>query len=146
MQTTNQIKHFPCQLHPSETIQRVCIDSTVESCLRCIECILNGTERVSKDSIIAFNEFIDNAARHYLTFRRTSAFENAPPEELVSFLAQEEEKIQKLSQHVEQEKQRVNTSFNIMIQEFTQLCHRKRNEIETQLDKQLATLKFNYTY
>jgi len=33
-----------------------------------------------------------------------------------------------------------------MIQEFTLLCHRKKNEISTQLDKQLATLKFNYSY
>jgi len=90
MQASNQIKHFTCQLHPSEVIERVCLDSSADSSLRCIECILNGTEEVSKDSMIALNEFIDNAARQYQTFRRTSAFENAPPEELVSFLAHED--------------------------------------------------------
>ena len=112
MQSANQIKHFTCQLHPSETIQRVCLDSSAASSLKCIECILNGTENVSKDSLIALNEFVDNAARHYQTFRRISSFETTTPDELINFLAKEEENIQKLSQHVEQEKKRVNVSFN----------------------------------
>ena len=148
MQASNQIKCFTCQIHPSEVIERVCLDSSTEFSLKCIECILNSTEKVSKDSMIALDEFIDNTARQYQTFRRTSAFETTtpPPEELIHFLAQEDENIQRLSQHVEQEKLRVNASFNTMIQEFTQLCYRKKNEISTQLDKQVATLKFNYSY
>ena len=90
MQASNQIKHFTCLLHPSETIQRVCLDSDAGYSLRCIECILNSTE---KGSMIAFDEFIDNAAKQYQTFQRTSVFKTAPPEELVSFLAQENENI-----------------------------------------------------
>jgi len=107
---------------------------------------LSGTEKVSKDAMLTLNEFIDNAAKQYQTFRRISTFESAAPEEFVNFLAQEDEKIQKLSQHVEHEKERVNAAFNTIIQEFTLLCHSKKEEIARQLDKQVLTLKLNYTY
>jgi len=146
MEAKNQIKHFTCNLHPSEVIQRVCLDHSVDTSLRCIECILTGTDKVSKDAMITLNDFIENAVRQYQTFRRISSFESAAPEEFVNFLAQEEEKIQKLSQNVEIEKERVNAVFNTMIQEFTLLCHSKKEEISRQLDKQVLTLKLNYTY
>jgi len=146
MQAKNQVKHFTCNLHPGEIIQRVCLDNSADTSLRCIECILSGTEKVSKDAMITLNEFIDNAVKQYQTFRRISTFEGAAPEEFVSFLAQEDEKIQKLSQHVELEKERVNAAFNTIIQEFTVLCHSKKEEIARQLDKQVLTLKLNYTY
>jgi len=146
MEAKNQIKHFTCNLHPSEIIQRVCLDTSVDTSLRCIECILSGTDKVSKDAMINLNDFIENAVRQYQTFRRISSFESAAPEEFVNFLAKEDEKIQKLSQNVEIEKERVNAVFNSMIQEFTLLCHSKKEEIARQLDKQVLTLKLNYTY
>jgi len=91
MESENHFKRFTCSIHPSETIQRVCLDKTVDSSLKCVECVLSGTDAASKDSIITHNEFIDHAAEKYKTFRRTS-LESPPPEEFLRLLAQENEK------------------------------------------------------
>jgi len=146
MQSKNQIKPFRCGIHTSEQIQRVCLEPNVETSLRCIECILTSTDKVSKDAIVTLNDFIDQAARQYETFRRISSFEDSAPNQLVEFLSQEEQDIEKLTHHIEQEKQRVGDAFNAILQEFTLLCHSKKEDIFRQLDKQLVCLKLNYTY
>jgi len=146
MQAKNQIKHFTCNIHPSEVIQRVYLEQGADTSLRCIECILSGTEKVSKDAMMTLNDFIENAVKQYQTYRRVSSLQSEAPSEFVSFLAQEDERIQKLSQQVEKEKERVNAAFNTILQEFTVLCHAKKEEIARQLDKQVITLKLNYTY
>jgi len=146
MQSKDQIKPFLCNLHPSETIQRVCLDSNADTSLRCLECILSGNKPASKGSILTLEDFIENAAKQYKTFKDAPLFEGEPPQELVGFLCEEDERIERLSQEVEQEKERVNAVFSIMVQEFTALCHSKKEEVVRKLDRQVLTLKLNYGY
>lgn len=87
MEAKHQIKSFNCNLHPSEPIQRVCLDQGVENSLRCIECILNSTDKASKGSIISLNDFLRDAAKHYENHRGVRKLGNVAPEELVQFLS-----------------------------------------------------------
>jgi len=146
MQAKNQIRPFTCNIHPSEVIERVYLDINAETSLRCTECILSEKNKVSKDVMLTLNDFIENAVKQYETSRRVPLLHSQAPDEFVSFLAQEDEKIQRLSQHIEQENERVNATLNLMIQEFTVLCHAKKEEMARLLDKQVLTLKHNYTY
>jgi len=146
VQSKSKLKPFRCNIHSTELIQRVCIEPNVETSLRCIECILSSTDKVSKDSIINLGDFVDHAAKQYETFRRISTLEDSAPNNLVEFLADEEQRVEKLSQHIEKEKERVANAFHTILQEFTLLSHSKKEEIFRALDKQLVCLKLNYEY
>jgi len=146
MEAKHQIKSFNCNLHPSEPIQRVCLDQGVENSLRCIECILNSTDKASKGSIISLNDFLRDAAKHYENHRGVRKLGNVAPEELVQFLSHQDEKIEKLSRHIEEEKQRLSAAFDSLIEEFTKQCSSQKEEAFQLLDKQVITLKLNYSY
>ena len=146
MESQNQLKVFQCNIHPNERIQRVCLDAGVDTSLRCIECILSSTDKVSKEAIVTVNDFVEHAAKQYETFRSISTLEDSAPNHLVDFLSKEADNLGSLSHHVEQEKERVSNAFNIILQEFTILCHSKKEEIFKQFDKQLYILKLNYEY
>lgn len=146
MENKNQLKAFRCNIHTSEQIQRVCLEPNVETSLRCIECILSNTEKVPKDSIVTLKDFIEHATRQYETFRTISRLEESAPNNLIEFLSSENESVEKLSYHIEKEKEKVGEAFNNILQEFTLLCHSKKEEIFRQLDKQVLTLKLNYNY
>lgn len=146
MQAKTDLRPFTCNIHQSELIQRVCLETGVETSLRCIECILGSNDKVSKDAIITLSDFIDQAAKQYETFRRLSTIEDSAPHHLVEFLADEGESVGKLAQYIEKEKERVSNAFHIILQEFTLLSHTKKEEIFRSLDKQLISLKLNYEY
>jgi len=146
MQAKSELKPFKCNVHSSELIQRVCLEPNADTSLRCIECILSSTDKLSKDAIVTLQDFIDHAAKQYETFRRISTLEDSAPNNLVEFLSEEEQNVQKLAQHIEKEKERVANAFHTILQEFTLLSHSKKEEIFRSLDKQLVSLKLNYEY
>jgi len=140
----NSIKPFKCPFHPSERIERVCIDQDIERSLQCIECVLEMKTKTSKDQFYPLADFITYAAKQYETLEHTLSFAGAPPSNLVDFLAYEEKKTKVLEKHIDREKQRVEESFNSILQEFTLLCHNKKEEMLTKLDNQLVLSKRNY--
>jgi len=142
----NSIKPFYCPLHPSEEIQRVCTDPYSETSLQCIECILHTQGKLSRDKFCPIAEFVNFAAQQYKTGEGSLSFREPPPGGLVDFLAYEETKTKALAKHIEREKQRVQHSFNSLLEEFTMLCHHKKEEILSKLDMQLILLKNNYAF
>jgi len=140
----NSIKPFKCPFHPSENIERVCIDQDTERSLQCIECVLEMKSKTSKDQFYPLADFITYAAKQYETLDHTLSFSGGAPSNLVDFLAYEEAKTKALEKHIDREKQRVEESFNSILQEFTLLCHGKKEEMMTKLDNQLVLLKRNY--
>jgi len=143
-QLHKNIKPFHCPLHPSEKIQRVCLDPYTETSLKCIECILQTKGKVDRDKFCPISEFVNFAAQQYETGEGDPSFREPPPRDLVSFLACEEVKTKALDKHIEREKQKVQQSFNSILKEFTVLCHNKKEEILSKLDMQLLILKNNY--
>ena len=144
MQSSSQLKPFSCPFHPSEEIQRVCFDLDSEHSLQCIECILQTKHNLPKDKFCPLADFVNYAAEQYKTVERTRSCHKALPKNLVDFLAYEEIKMEALVEHIEREKQKIQENFNSLLQEFTLLCHKKKEEISTKLDLQLIFLKNNY--
>ncbi len=139
----NNIKSFKCPIHASENIQRVSLELNADSSLKCLECILTHPDQNSKDFMIPFNDFIDQAAKHYEKFR---SFKEPAPPLLIEALSQKDLSIEILTHHIEQEKQKVENAFNTILQEFTQLCHSTKEDIFRQLDNQIVFSSSNYKY
>ena len=146
MQLSQTIKPFSCPFHPSEEIQRVCLDPGSESSLQCIECILHAQTKLSRDKFCPIADFVNYTADQYKTLGGTRSFREPPPSSLVDFLAYEDAKTKALAEHIEREKQRVQENFNSFLKELTLLCHSKKEEICSKLDIQLVLLKNNYTF
>jgi len=142
-QSEYNIKSFKCSIHTSEDIQRVSLELNADSSLRCLECILKNPDQASKDIMIPLNEFIDQAAKQYETFR---SLEGSLTSQLAESLSQEDLSIENLSHHIEQEKQKIENAFNTILQEFTELCHSTKEDIFRQLDEQIVCLSSNYKY
>jgi len=138
----NTIKPFYCPLHPSEEIQRVCLDLDSESSLQCTECILQSKGKMTRDKFCPIAEFVDFAVQQYKTGEGNPFFKESPPSGLVNFLAYEEAKTKALAKHIEREKQRVQQSFNSLLEEFTLLCHNKKEEIFNDLNMQKKELRY----
>jgi len=138
MESESQIKSFACSLHSNGTIQRVCPNNNDDTALRCLECVLAKED--SQIVMSTLDEFIKNTANQCQNLHRVAAFDSIPSEEFTSFLVQEGEMIGKFSEQVEQEKER----FDKMIQEFTQICNLKKEEICRELNNQISSLKRNY--
>ena len=146
MDVQSIIKTFECKHHPNEQIQRVCSEVDCENTLCCIECILSTHGANHKSSLLSIKNFIDEISKYYETLRRIKSYEDAPPQEFTDFLASENEIVEKLSHHIEKEKSIVNDSITQLLESFTILCHKKKEESFRNLDCQLANLKANYKY
>mmetsp|Transcript_24780 Transcript_24780/g.21985 ORF Transcript_24780/g.21985 Transcript_24780/m.21985 type:complete len:385 (+) Transcript_24780:92-1246(+) len=141
-----QVKSFNCKLHPSETIQRVQVDACDESPLKCIECILSEHNASQKGKYVTLKDFINQADKFYSDLREFSVFEGGTPGEFVEFLTNEDEVVQKLQEHVNQEKLKVEQGFNDLIKTFGKLCKARKDEVYESLDKQLINVKANFAY
>jgi len=126
--TDHNLKLFSCQFHPSETIERVCTDPDTDRSLQCIECVLQNKSHLPKDKFCSLVEFIDDAVQQYTKIEHTLSCTEAPSSDLIDFLDYEESKIKTLANHVEKEKQKVNESFDSILQQLTSLCYSKRRD------------------
>mmetsp|Transcript_7087 Transcript_7087/g.6341 ORF Transcript_7087/g.6341 Transcript_7087/m.6341 type:complete len:223 (+) Transcript_7087:100-768(+) len=139
-------KTFNCKIHPNEEIQRICLENETDTPLRCIECILNSEVAYGKGAILPLKDFIKTAAKFYETISNEAKLLDTAPNEWVEFLANEDDCLSKLTLHIEEEKTRINDGINLLLQEFTMLCHNKKELIFKNLDLQLINLKSNFTY
>ena len=140
----SNIKPFSCLLHPSEEIQRVCLEPYSENSLQCIECILQTKGHLPKDKFCQVSDFINYAAEQYKGGQETRSTREPPPSSLIDFLAYEDTKTKALAEHIEREKQKLDETFNFLLEEFTLICRKKKEEISAKLDMQLVLLKNNY--
>jgi len=146
MDAKSIIKTYQCKNHPKEAIQRVCAEIGCETSLLCIECILSSHSGTHKESLSTISEFVEKASKHYESLRRIKCAEDAPPTEFTDFLSREDENLAKLSQHIEKEKLLVDQAVTEILNEFTLLCHKTKEEIFKNLDNQVGNLKANYKY
>jgi len=138
------IKSVPCSLHHTEQIERVCLSPDSDHSLQCFECILKTKANSPQTQFSSLIDFITAAAQHYETNSRLFTLRGDPPSELVGFLVYEEVITKALADHIEREKQKVEKSFDFVIQELAQHCNNKKQEIFAKLDFQLSLLKQNY--
>src|SRR5690349_16737726 len=126
MISQNHLKSFPCNIHNTEPIQRISLDLAAPTSLHCIECILSINDKNTKESIVSIKDFLDHAAKHYETYRDIGFLGQSASQELVDILSKEEDTIQKLTLHIENEKYHMNDTFDKTLQEITLVLHSKK--------------------
>lgn len=146
MDAKSIIKTFNCKYHPNEQIQRVCSEIDCENTLCCIECILSNHPREHKESLTNISEFIEKTSKYYENLRRIKSNEDAPPLQFTDFLSKEDENLEKLSVHSEKQKAIVEQAITELLNEFTLVCHKTKEDLFRQLDAQAENLKSNYKY
>ena len=142
----DQLKEFSCSVHPSEPIQRVCIQPKSENHLCCTECLLKNPALGSRDSFITFEKFLDYAANIYLELQNRSKIEGFIPNRSVRSLVTDEESLVKFAKHIEEEKKKVIDGFDSIVNEFTLLCNTKKEMLTAALDRQFLTFRLNHAY
>ena len=97
MQVATNLKNFHCSIHPTEYVQRVCVDSFADNCLGCIECILSGSNESNKHSIIGLEEFINRAINLPQNEQITIQSESSTSNGIINLSSTEEEAIKNFS-------------------------------------------------
>jgi len=133
-----------CPLHPSETIQRVSLDKNANHHIYCLECILQQKSQPGEASqtFTPISELIDTAAGLYAKKRENVNFGDQIPYEMADFLSGQAEKLETLTQHIEEEKKRVSEIFDSLSQEILEIIDEMKTEALYKLDQQIFNLRF----
>jgi len=139
---------IPCPIHTSEFIQRVNTDINAAQKLYCLECILQQEKKASfiPSNFKTIPELIELAANFYKVNKNLSSSHSQIPSEYVKLMSQRTENLEKLSQHIEEEKNKVIHVFNLISQDFLRVLTEKKNQCVNALDQQLANLHFRYIH
>jgi hypothetical protein len=137
-----------CELHTKESIRRICLDPYCEKSVFCIECILGGGDKVSEEheQLVSMEEFLSKAAKFYEDNMKRADKKEEPPSNLTAVFSLESEQLEKLSKHIEYQKERVDKITSELILRFSLICNQKRDEIHAALNKELHTFRYNYQY
>lgn len=142
MESLKVTKQFECRVHPKEVIQRVSKDPFGQNSLFCIECLLE-TDRTGDSTLININKFTEIVSQHFAGINQNAEVKAQAPSHLVSWLADEETILLKLQLHIENEKHKADDAFNSLLQAFTLMCHKKKQEVFKVFDDQYLHLKAN---
>jgi len=112
-----------CPLHPSETIQRVSLDKNINHHVYCLECILQQKSQSEEASqtLKPISELIETAASLYAKKRENVNFGDQAPSEMAEILIGQAEKLETLTQHIEEEKKRASEVFDSLTEELLKI-------------------------
>ena len=138
---------IPCPRHTSEFIQRVNTDVNASQHLYCLECILHQQEdaHTLAPTLKPISEFVEAAAQFYAQHKNTATFSSDVPDEYFGLLSKQTEVLDSLSSHIVNQKKRVESEFDMLIQGVLQTLTSKKNEYLYSLDQQLSNLRYWYT-
>jgi len=135
---------IPCPLHPFETIQRVAMDKNVEHHLYCLECVVQQKPRPggAPQTLRPIAELIDTASSFYNKKRKNIKLGEQIPNEIADILSDQNEKLEVLTKHIEEEKKRVSKIFDSLCEEFLTIIEEKKTQVLYKLDQQIFDLRF----
>jgi len=146
METETTSLQIPCPFHPSEMIQRVAMDKNADHDVYCLECVLQqkSNPKRASQTLKPISEFIDTAISLYAKKRENANFADQVPCEMTEILTRQPEKLEALTQHIEEEKKRVSEVFDLISEELLKIIEEKKAEAFSQLDQQTSNLRFWY--
>ena len=144
----SDIKPFFCKHHQKEKVQRINTDGLTKDSLKCVECLLvkDKKDKIPKETLLSFDKFIEQAAKLYDLVRNFSTLEDSLPSEFTECLKDEETSVSALKKYIDTEKDKAEAAFSMIIDEFTNICLKKKEEFFTKLDKQVENLQTNFKY
>lgn len=134
-----------CPVHTSEVIQRVNMNINAKKQIYCLECALQSENpKALLATLETLPNFVKAAAVFYRGQRGNIRTSFGPDQEYTQILVEQKEKLKQLSEHIEHEKVKVETTFEEIIMEVIEKINQKKKECLSNLDKQLANLQSHY--
>lgn len=147
MENSKASARISCPIHPSEIIQRVDTDVSASQQLYCMECILQNEDSFfDRSKLKSIAELIDSAANHYQLNKDKAKLSSDVPSDYTECLSNQAESLERLSKHIEEEKKKVEFTFDIITKDFLRLIEDKKNEYLYSLDQQLFNLRYWYIF
>lgn len=139
--------NIKCALHPKDYILRVDTEFLSDKELYCVECLLQLDNAVGLiDHCRPLDEFIDKAAKFYEENRTKTQEDNPWPEDYANALKGQEEIVETVRKHVEEEKKKVQAKFDEITKATLKALNTKRDEYFALLDQQVFNLKYGYIF
>jgi len=131
-----------CPHHPSEHIQRIDLNPNAAQRLYCLECILGqNNPSLLSSKLKTIGDFINMASEFYTLSQRHVKVAEHPPSDFQDLIAQQGEKLEKLNQHIDQEKIKIENYFIKIAEELSSLLSQKKQIYLQALDQQLLKLQ-----
>ena len=113
--------HIACPHHPSELIQRVSTNTHSPQNLFCMDCILQQVDKKSLDSHLrSLPDFITLASHFYSQNKDTIRPTPQAPDEYTAVLSKQTETLDALTQHIADQRYRVEAEFVAAMQIITE--------------------------
>lgn len=146
METQTIPIQISCPIHPSDYIQRINIEANSTQHLYCVECLLQQADPTSSPNFKGFQDFIDIAEIFYNQNKITVSGPSEIKPEYQELLSHQNEKLEQLTVHIQEEKKRIEIIFDTLSQDFLKIINEKRNRYIDKLDQQLFKLNYWYIY
>lgn len=139
-------KNLACPIHPKEQVSRVNLEIGAQQDIYCIECLLSMSGTFDKNQVIPFNDFVERAATYYEKNRKRVSESKEIPDQYQSLLDKRNERIEEITQHLENEKKRAIRDFDDLLIEVTKSIAKRKDEFCFILDQQMIIYKSNFNY
>jgi len=136
-----------CPIHPSEIIQRIATEVNPVQELYCMECILSKEDPTSlSPSLKTIPDLIATASVFYAQNKSALKPGEQVPQEYIEIVAHQNEMLETLRKHIEEEKKKVSNVFDSLMQDVVKIISEKKNEYLHGLDQQLFNLRYWYIF
>ena len=115
MQRAKLPAHCLCPFHPFDVIQKITIDSHATKHLYCNQCIIEEEVPTSQSHLLSIEEFLNLAAQSYSEAREKAQTTPDPPIEYLNVLSKKAENLDKLTKHINRQKDHIEQAFTICI-------------------------------
>jgi hypothetical protein len=112
----------------------------------CIECLLNIDNPADKKTLKPIDQFVDSAAEFYAQNRKRIEDNVETPSEYLDILSKQQETLETMTEHIEGQKQKVQSKFDEMTQNVMKMINQKREEYFQMLDQQLFNLRYSFIF
>jgi len=147
MEDENISVNIKCPIHPLENIQRVTVELNPAQELYCLECIVSQDDPTELASALKpISDLIETASVFYTQNKSSLKTGEQAPQRYQEIAASQNEKLEKLSQHIQDEKKKMSLMFDTIMQEVVKMISEKKNEYLHELDKQLFNLRYWYIF
>jgi hypothetical protein len=131
-----------CKRHPADKPLRVCSQISCSKTVLCCECLLEGTCKDHEK--LKFVDFAKKFESSYASFRNTSFLEVNPFAEVSEILARENDTIQILERHIEEQKGLVENAIQSLVSKFQTSCELLKQKVYEQLSRQIVHQKQSF--
>ena len=115
--------------------------------LYCLECILqNPIPTGVPPTLKTVNDLVNQVADYYAQCKESVKRTPEVPDQFTNVLVNQNEKLEELSKHIEEQKKHVEYSFDELSQNIMSFLDVKKKEYLNELDKQLFNLRYWYIY